>query len=373
MIFPEPAPAGPRPVAARSEAADAPRKGGRAGARRDFDAVLGDALPAPDPAAASDVAPAAAAGQLLAPPVIDPAGAPAAAPTPPSGAPEAAPAPAPPVGPVAVAGRPMVVPGNPAAAEAGPAQEAAPEAASDAVSAEVVAETTGRPRSAPLPPRASANLAPPTMPASPPATADRPVAVGEAPARTGMAAAATPSASAAVETPASERLAETTLREAAAPTWQLAAEPAPAHRHAEPTASAAVAPAGAEPRAVVAQVAVAMGKSSEGNVEIRLDPPELGRVQILLQPADGGVQAVVLAQRPETQDLLRRHAELLAQELGAAGFGSVSLDFGGGAPSADRDDRPPAAWHAAAFAPVAVEVQPARASRSLAGGLDIRL
>jgi hypothetical protein len=130
--------------------------------------------------------------------------------------------------------------------------------------------------------------------------------------------------------------------------------------------------AAAEPRAVVGQVAVAIGKASDQQVEIRLDPPELGRVQILLQPADGGVQAVVLAQRPETQDLLRRHAELLAQELGAAGFGSVSLDFGGGEPAPNRDDAP-AAWHAPAFAAAPAEVPPARPSRPVAGGLDIRL
>jgi hypothetical protein len=158
--------------------------------------------------------------------------------------------------------------------------------------------------------------------------------------------------------------------DAPAPHWHLAPElSAPARAEA---VAAAPGPAPAAPQTVVGQVATAVARATDGQVEIRLDPPELGRVQILLQPADGGVQAVVLAQRPETQDLLRRHAELLAQELGAAGFGSVSLDFGGGEPAPNRDDAP-AAWHAPAFAAAPAEVPPARPSRPVAGGLDIRL
>ena len=78
-----------------------------------------------------------------------------------------------------------------------------------------------------------------------------------------------------------------------------------------------------QPQAVIGQVAVAIGRTSDRRVEIRLDPPELGRVQIHLTPVDGGVQAMVLADRPETQDLLRRHAEALARELGEAGYGNV--------------------------------------------------
>ena len=114
-------------------------------------------------------------------------------------------------------------------------------------------------------------------------------------------------------------------------------------RRTEPTASQAP-----QPQAVIGQVAVAISKASDRKVEIRLDPPELGRVQIHLTPIDGGVQAVVMAQRPETQDLLRRHAEMLAHELGAAGYGNVSLDFaaGGEAPAGRGDAR--ADWaHAA--------------------------
>ena len=84
---------------------------------------------------------------------------------------------------------------------------------------------------------------------------------------------------------------------------------------------------------------MAIGRTSDDRVEIRLDPPELGRVQIHLTRLDGGVQAVVLADRPETQDLLRRHAEALARELGQAGYDTVSLDFAAGARGPRRTRR----------------------------------
>jgi hypothetical protein len=104
-------------------------------------------------------------------------------------------------------------------------------------------------------------------------------------------------------------------------------------------------------------------------VEIRLDPPELGRVQIQLNPGDGGLQAVVLAERPETQDLLRRHAETLARDLNAAGYTNVSLDFAAGGEAAPRRDEPESGGPAPTAA-VEIAVAPARAP---ADGLDIRL
>ena len=122
---------------------------------------------------------------------------------------------------------------------------------------------------------------------------------------------------------------------------------------------------------------MAIGRASDERVEIRLDPPELGRVQIHLTRHDGAIQAVVLADRPETQDLLRRHAEVLARELGEAGYDNVSLDFGGGEAQARRDEAPgidwAEAWPVQAAAPEAAPAVPRRLRRPAAGLLDIRL
>ena len=128
----------------------------------------------------------------------------------------------------------------------------------------------------------------------------------------------------------------------------------------------------------MSQIAVAVARATEHRIEIRLDPPELGRVQISLTPVDGGVQAVVLADRPETQDLLRRHAHALTQELADTGFGNVSLDFAAGQnaapdPGPHRPQPPVEALALAMSTPDPTPATPAARRAAAAGGLDVRL
>jgi hypothetical protein len=141
------------------------------------------------------------------------------------------------------------------------------------------------------------------------------------------------------------------------------------------TARSDAPPPAAGPQPVAQQVAAAVARASDGQVEIRLDPPELGRVQIRMETTDDGVRAVVLAERPETQDLLRRNADQLARDLGSAGFERVSLDFSAGGQAAARRDRA-VMQCAAAGQGVSTETPRPDAARprlSAAGGLDIRL
>lgn len=63
--------------------------------------------------------------------------------------------------------------------------------------------------------------------------------------------------------------------------------------------------------------------------EIALDPPELGRVRMVLSDAGGTLTLQITADRPETLDLMRRHAELLQQEFARAGLGDTSFSFAG--------------------------------------------
>ncbi|HMR62356.1 flagellar hook-length control protein FliK, partial [Amaricoccus sp.] len=151
--------------------------------------------------------------------------------------------------------------------------------------------------------------------------------------------------------------------------WHLVADPAAPHAtHPEAVQRAAV-----SPHHLAGQVTLAVASASEGTVEIRLDPPELGRVQIRLEPSDTGVRAVVMAERPETQDLLRRHSETLSRDLTEAGYSGVTLDFSAGGRSAPRGEE--RATHFAAPAPFATAgdtpAEPAR--RAAPGRLDIRL
>jgi hypothetical protein len=62
-------------------------------------------------------------------------------------------------------------------------------------------------------------------------------------------------------------------------------------------------------------------------------------VSIDMRLEDGGVSASVTAERPETLDLLRRHADALQRELSSAGFDRASLAFGDGG-EAEGDGEP---------------------------------
>jgi hypothetical protein len=157
--------------------------------------------------------------------------------------------------------------------------------------------------------------------------------------------------------------------------WRLArldpASPASPTR-AEPTGTAPVA---AAPREIAGQITLAIVGTREPEVEVRLDPPDLGRVQIRLAATEAGLQAMVLAERPETHDFLRRHADALARELTEAGYADVSLDFATGGDAA-RSDTPPEARGAPAAPNPAAALVPALAAApapAASGGLDIRL
>jgi flagellar hook-length control protein FliK len=155
------------------------------------------------------------------------------------------------------------------------------------------------------------------------------------------------------------------------PAWRMIgeAEPGVATRAGGSTPSAAA----ATPASVAGQVAVAIAGANGDRVEIRLDPPELGRVQIALRVIDGALTAVVLAERAEVADMLRRHAEGLERDLAAAGYEDVTLSFGDGRAEDDAEDRearPGVAPTVEAGRPVP---HPAAAIGQADGRLDIRL
>lgn len=80
---------------------------------------------------------------------------------------------------------------------------------------------------------------------------------------------------------------------------------------------------------VTAQIAGAIRADRGGtNIEVRLEPPELGRVRIDLtvETADS-VKAVLSADRGETLEHLRRHIGQLMHELKESGFSSIDLEF----------------------------------------------
>ncbi|ETX13868.1 hypothetical protein OCH239_06645 [Roseivivax halodurans JCM 10272] len=119
------------------------------------------------------------------------------------------------------------------------------------------------------------------------------------------------------------------------------------------------------------------GHLRHGAVEVQLAPEELGRVSMKLVANEGGTVLHITADRPETLDLLRRHAGLLYQEFSDAGFGGLDLSFG-----SSKQDRPDGRAAEHVLHGIAADVLPAletgaqdqrQVPKAMTSSLDIRI
>ena len=134
---------------------------------------------------------------------------------------------------------------------------------------------------------------------------------------------------------------------------------------------------GAAPQAVVHSIAhqmgVALKAGQNGVTELVLNPSELGRVEMRLVTNDTGVTVQITVERPETQDLMRRHIDGLLSEFKQMGFRDVGFafqDHSGRAHSEDIETGSPSSDGKEE------ETQPSPTTQhivSLDDGLDIRL
>jgi flagellar hook-length control protein FliK len=97
------------------------------------------------------------------------------------------------------------------------------------------------------------------------------------------------------------------------------------------SAAAAAAPAAAAvPLAGLAVEIASQAHAGKNRFEIRLDPPELGRIDVRLDvDRDGNVSSRLVVERADTLDLLRRDASQLERALQQAGLktGDNALEF----------------------------------------------
>lgn len=106
--------------------------------------------------------------------------------------------------------------------------------------------------------------------------------------------------------------------------------------NAPPSATALFVP-NAQAIPVAAQIFAAVSSTPAGTTEIALNPEELGRVRIRLVGGEVGLSVTILAERPETADLMRRNIDILAREFSELGHDNLTFSFSDDAP---RDDGP---------------------------------
>jgi hypothetical protein len=125
----------------------------------------------------------------------------------------------------------------------------------------------------------------------------------------------------------------------------------------------------------VAQAAEAGPGGARGTVELSLSPEELGRVRLRLHPSEAGLNVTIIAERPETLDLMRRNIDLLARDFLDIGYDGAQFDFAQGGQGAAFDHAaPPPGPAPEGGAPPAPRAPVAQAVALLLGDrLDIRL
>ena len=110
---------------------------------------------------------------------------------------------------------------------------------------------------------------------------------------------------------------------------------------------------------------------TDAGAEIALDPPELGRVRMIVTEVAGGLALTVTAERPETLDLFKRHASMLAEEFAREGFSDADFAFEGEDDGERGNTEPQPVLRVTADPQELLNGITARVARG--GGLDLRL
>lgn len=132
---------------------------------------------------------------------------------------------------------------------------------------------------------------------------------------------------------------------------------------------------------VARQLLAVTAPATNRPIEIALSPQELGRVRMGIASDDGRITIHILAERPDTLDLMRRHIDQLGQSFRSMGYDEVSFSFGQQTASSDDTGTSPQDQQAASpartavsennpfpDAPTVIQLDPTATS-----GVDIRL
>ncbi|MEE9453079.1 MAG: flagellar hook-length control protein FliK [Paracoccaceae bacterium] len=129
------------------------------------------------------------------------------------------------------------------------------------------------------------------------------------------------------------------------------------------------------PQRIINQISVAVTNTSEGKFELRLDPPELGRIHISITQVDANISAHITAEKPDMAEFLRRNADILARELAKSGLEGAALSFADHQNQTDNPESEPE-WEQFIATEIAQDQNDSAlpsAVHNLNGSLDIRL
>ena len=88
-------------------------------------------------------------------------------------------------------------------------------------------------------------------------------------------------------------------------------------------------------RQIANQLAAQFPKQRDNTTVIRLNPNELGYVRMTMRNIDGVMSMTILAERPETAEIMRRNISDLEQEFQSLGFENLSFEFDDNSPQRD--------------------------------------
>jgi hypothetical protein len=112
-------------------------------------------------------------------------------------------------------------------------------------------------------------------------------------------------------------------------------------------------------------------RAGERDVTVTLSPQELGAIRVHVTGEGEALRLMIVAERPETLDLMRRHADALRADLAGAGLGGTTLGFGS---TPDRREPPaPERTDPVLLAAADRAAAPRPAPAAPAGALDLRL
>ncbi|PHO05376.1 hypothetical protein CSC82_03070 [Rhodobacteraceae bacterium 4F10] len=129
-------------------------------------------------------------------------------------------------------------------------------------------------------------------------------------------------------------------------------------------------PRGLDAPDVSRQLAQAIQRGTDGSVEIRLSPEELGDVKMRVVQSENAISITIQSERADTLELMRRHHQLLEKELLSMGFQEASFFFG----DPEKDEQPNTEFSRTSD-PLEDAAEVESGSRRIAsnGGLDLRV